>query len=1077
MSSEHGLGLAGSIAKAFIKSKLTPLIIIASIILGAAAIFLLPREEEPQIKVPMIDVFVQMPGGSSKEVEERISKPLEKLLWELPGVEYIYSTSKPGLSMTIVRFYSGWDEEDAIVKLNQKMMANFDIIPPGASLPLVKVRSIDDVPILAFTLWSDTYDHFQLRQIAAQLTDSIKSIPDVSEVNILGGQRRQLKVTVEKAKLSAYGLDLLTLARMLDSSNKQIRSGSFSSSNQEFLVEVGGFLRDADELKKLVIAVKDGKPIYLDKVARVEDGPEEADNYVFFGYGKSAEEAHSLIGGHSEKLQKTGLKPAVTITVAKRKGTNASFLSEKVIKKVKISEGYLVPEGVNINVTRDYGETAKEKSDELIFHLLIAFFSVAVLIWLYLGYREATVVSIAVPVTLALTMLVFYLLGFTLNRVTMFALIFSIGILVDDAIVVVENIARHFHLPENEGKNPIEIALGAVGEVGNPTILATFAVMAAILPMAFVRGLMGAYMLPIPVGASTAMLFSLFVAFIVTPWAAVKFLKTKNQSGDFQKDHESTDRGTDVYKKFITKLVKDSKARNLFFLIEAFLMLLVLLMFPLKLVKVKMLPFDNKSEFQVMIDMPEGTPLEFTSALAFEIGDFVKTVDEVSDYQVYVGSTSPYTFNGLIRHYFLRSAPNEADIRVGLVPKDKRQAQSHSITKRLREPIKAIADKYGAKIKMVEVPPGPPVFQTLVAEIYGPDYKSQIELASQIKNIFEETDGVVDVDWTVEDPQSKYLFKVDKRKALINGISTEDIAKALNLALQGKVMGLLHDEDSQEDVPIFLRLDQIDRSSVDDLSQIKLQNSSGNLVALSELLFIEKVDEDKSIYHKNLMPVVYVTADVAGVEESPVYGILKLNQAIDKLKLPDGSRLRKYVANLPFDNNKVSMKWDGEWHITYEVFRDLGLAFAGVLVLIYILVVAWFRSFISPLVIMSAIPFSLIGIAPAHFAMNAFFTATSMIGFIAGAGIVVRNSIILVDFIEFRLKQGMSLEDAVVDAGVVRFRPMLLTALVVVVGAVVILFDPIFQGLAISLMAGEIASLLLSRTTVPLIYYLINKKK
>lgn len=1074
MPSEYKLGIAGSIAKAFIKSKLTPLIIISSIILGAASIFFLPREEEPQIKVPMIDVFVQMPGGSSKEVEERITKPLEKLLWEVPGVEYIYSTSKPGLSMTIVRFLSGWNEEDAIVKLNQKMMANFDIIPPGASLPLVKVRSIDDVPILALSLWSQKYDHYELRQIAAQIQDSIKSIPDVSEVSIIGGQRRQVKVTVDKSKLAAYGLDLLNLSKMLDSSNKQIRSGSFSSSNEEFIVEVGGFIKDILELKKLVVAVNNGKPVYLDNVASVEDGPEEPLDYVFFGHGMAAKEAHSLIGAHPH-VDAAGLSPAVTITVAKRKGTNATFLSEKIIEKVKTLEGYLIPEEVNLNITRNYGETAKEKSDELILHLLIAFFSVAILIWLYLGFREATVVSIAVPVTLALTMLVFYLLGFTLNRVTMFALIFSIGILVDDAIVVVENIARHFHLPENKGKNPVEIALGAVGEVGNPTILATFAVMAAILPMAFVRGLMGAYMLPIPVGASTAMLFSLFVAFIVTPWASVKFLKPNDKHKEDQ--DEVADKGTDAYKKFISRLVKDSKARNLFFLVEGILLILVIAMFPLKLVKVKMLPFDNKSEFQIVIDMPEGTPLESSSKVAFEIGEFIKEVEEVSDYQIYVGTSSPYTFNGLIRHYFLRSAPHEADIRVGLVHKDKRSEQSHPITKRLREPIKAIGDKYGANIKLVEVPPGPPVFQTLVAEIYGPDYDSQIELASKIKNIFEETNGVVDVDWSLEDPQSKYIFKIDKRKALINGINTEEIAKALNIALEGRITGLLHDENSQEDIPVFLRLDRKERSDIEELSQIRLRNSRGDLISLSELVFIEKATENQSIYHKNLLPVVYVTGDVAGAEESPVYAILKLNKEIDKLKLPDGAQIKKYVANLPFNNNKLSMKWDGEWHITYEVFRDLGLAFAGVLVLIYILVVAWFKSFITPLVIMSAIPFSLVGIAPAHFAMNAFFTATSMIGFIAGAGIVVRNSIILVDFIEFRLKEGMSLEDAVVDAGVVRFRPMLLTALVVVVGAVVILFDPIFQGLAISLMAGEIASLLLSRTTVPLIYYLLNKHK
>jgi len=1060
------LGFAGKFAHAFIDSKLTPLIIAASILLGVGAVLMLPREEEPQIIVPMIDLFVQMPGTSAKEVEERVTRPMEQLLWEIPGVEYIYSTSSPGFSMAIVRFRVGEDEEKSIVKLNQKMFANFDLIPPGASQPLIKPRSIDDVPILALTLSSDRYDHFTLRRIAAQVYDQIKQVVDVSEVKIIGGQRRQVRVILDSGKMAAYHLAPVAVIPILDQQNRQLASGSFSSHNQEFLVDTGGFLRTAEEVGSIVVGAFSQRPVFLRDIAKIADGPEEPADYVLMGQGRAA---YSKNRGN---ISVSSALPAVTLTVAKRKGTNAIQVADGVLKKVNLVKGVMIPNDVTVTVTRNYGETAEEKSNELLFHMLIAIVSVSVLIMVTLGLRESGIVAIAIPVTLALTLALLYLYGYTLNRVTLFALIFSIGILVDDAIVIVENIVRHYRLPENRDRSILEVAAEAVDEVGNPTILATFTVIAAIIPMAFVRGLMGPYMRPIPVGASAAMLFSLIVAFIVTPWASLRLLKKEGKAG-----HGAESWSTRLYRRVMTPLIHSPFWRYGFLVLVVVLLVATLSLFAFKVVRVKMLPFDNKSEFQIIIDMPVGSTLEQTASVTREIGDYIRTVPEVTNYQMYVGTASPYNFNGLVRHYFLRKGPHEADIQVNLLPKGERKAQSHEIAKRVRPGIDEIGAKYKARIKVAEVPPGPPVLQTLVAEVYGPDYNRQIEIAHQIRDIFDKTSGVVDVDWYVEADHPKYRFVLDREKASLNGVTPEQVSNSLRMAVTGMGAGILHQETEKEDVVIYLRLPRDERSSLEDLKQIKVMGQRGNLIPLGELARVEKTIVDKSIYHKNLMPVVYVTGDVAGQEESPLYAILKMNKTLDQLKLPEGYRLERYVSQQPFSALKYAMKWDGEWHISYEVFRDLGLAFAAVLVLIYILVVGWFQSFKTPVTIMAAIPFSLVGILPAHALMGAFFTATSMIGFIAGAGIVVRNSIILVDFIELRLRQGMPLADAVVDAGAVRFRPMMLTAAAVIVGSSVILFDPIFQGLALSLMAGEVASLFLSRMTVPILFYLSERKK
>jgi multidrug efflux pump subunit AcrB len=1061
----HPLGPAGKIARFFIDSKLTPLIIIASILLGLGAIYALPREEEPQIIVPMIDIFVSMPGASAKEVEARVTSPMEKLLWEIPGVEYIYSTSSPGNSLTIVRFYVGEDEEKSIVRLQSKLLANYDIIPPGVSQPLVKPRYIDDVPILSFTFWGENVDHYTLRRVAAEMENRIKAEDNVSATTLIGGYRRQVEVTLDPVRIAGFHMDQGQIANSLRAANQASDTGSFpSASRGQILIHAGSFLRDGEDVGRVVVGSYGDKPVYLRDVALIVDGPREPDQYVFLGTGPSAREKG--IQSSSE-----GVFPAVTLAIAKRKGANAIVVADEILRRVEEYRGVLIPKNIHVTITRNYGETAQEKSNELLLHMFIAIVSVTLLIWITLGRRESGVVALAIPVTLSLTLAVFYFYGYTLNRITLFALIFSIGILVDDAIVVVENVVRHFRLPENRDRPFSEIAVEAVDEVGNPTILATLAVIAAILPMAFVGGLMGPYMRPIPVGASAAMVFSILVAFIVTPWASLRLFKREKAAHDGAHG-EGEDWSVRLYRRIMTPLIEGALWRKIFLVGVVILLFASLSLVLIGWVRVKMLPFDNKSEFQVIINMPDKATLEETAAVASEMGGYLKTVNEVVDYQVYVGTAAPMNFNGLVRHYYLRRGNNVADIQVNLVGKGLRGAQSHDIAKRVRPALKRIADKHGGRVQVVEIPPGPPVLDTLVAEIYGPDYERQRQIAQQVLKIFEETPEVVDADWYMERDQSRMSLVVDKEKAALHGITASQIDQALQLGLKGLSVGLLHQPREREDVDIVLRFPLADRAGIERLETIKVAASDGKLVPLAGLIRAQQTPLDLSIYHKNLMPVVYVIGDVAGAKESPVYAILDMDKRIGALPLPEGYRIRQYTAHIPKSDKRFALKWDGEWHITYEVFRDLGIAFGVVLVLIFILVVGWFQSFSTPLVIMAAIPFSLVGILPGHGILHAFFTATSMIGFIAGAGIVVRNSIILVDFIELRLQQGMPLKEAVVDAGAVRFRPMMLTAAAVVVAASVILFDPIFQGLAISLMAGEVASLLLSRMTVPILYFL-----
>ncbi|MBP2638519.1 MAG: acriflavin resistance protein [Firmicutes bacterium] len=1058
------VGIAGRIAQAFIKSKLTPILVIVSLLLGVGAVIVTPREEEPQIVVPMVDVMVTYPGATAKEVEERVTKPMEKLLWELTGVDYVYSIAKPGSNMTIVRFKVGENAEESLVKLYNKLMSNYDKIPAGVSEPLVKVKSIDDVPVLSLTLWSNNnhYTGYELRRIAAEVSSELKKEENVSEFSIIGGQRRQVGISLDPARLKAYGVSAFQIVNALEKANLALPAGKYPTGNQEYLVKTGGFLTNIGEVESVVVGVYNGKPVYLKDVAELKDGPEEPADYTSIGFGPAA--ALKNIPDSD-----AGERQAVTIAIAKKKGANATYIAEDALKKVEALKGHLIPTDVNVTVTRNYGETAKEKSDELLEHMLIATISVVILIAVALGWREAIVVAVAVPVTLALTLLISYLYGYTLNRVTLFALIFSIGILVDDAIVVVENIHRHFKL----NKVGSLAAVFAVDEVGNPTILATFTVIAALLPMAFVSGLMGPYMRPIPVGASAAMLFSLLVAFIISPWLSLKVLKHVD-IGSGANDESRLKRW---YAKILGPLLDNRGKRRKILGSVAALLLLACLLMPFKAVTVKMLPFDNKSELQVIIDMATGATLEDSAAVTREIGEYLKTVPEVTDYESYVGTSAPYNFNGLVRHYYLRSDHNTADIQVNFASKDDRQAQSHDIAKRIRPDIKKIGDKYGAKIKIAEIPPGPPVLSTLVAEVYGPDPKRQIQIAKEIKNIFQNTDGVVDVDWYVEDDQPKITFGVDKNKAALSGVSTEAIAKTEQIALNGLSAGLVHFDKENEPVEIFLRMPMANRAYDASLQQIGVPSADNRLLSLGEFVKPEYGVEEKTIYHKNLKRVTYVVGDVAGVLESPVYAILNMRNKINGVKLPEGYDLKQYSTTQPWLENKYAMKWDGEWQITYEVFRDMGIAFAAVLILIYILVVAWYRSFITPMVIMAPIPLTLIGILPGHWLFGAFFTATSMIGFIALAGIIVRNSILLVDFIQMEWVRCADLKQALIEAGAVRFRPIVLTAAAVVVGSFVMIFDPIFQGLAIAMMFGAVAATGLTLMVVPLVYYEIFHRR
>ena len=1063
--SRSTLGLSGRVARAFIDNKLTPLFVIAALAIGAFAVMMTPREEEPQIAVPMIDVMVPYPGATAHESEERVAAPLEKLLWEIPGVDYIYTTSGPSYALAIVRFKVGQDAEDSAVKVHTKLMAHPEIIPAGAGPATVSPKGIDDVPIVALTVWSENHDSAALRKVGEEMALEIRKIPDISEVTIIGGERRELTVRLDAGRLQASGLSALQVSQALQQANWSLPAGSLTANNQEVLMSAEGALRAAADVRKVVVGVRGGRTVLLGDVADVTDGAAERQTYVLFGAGPEGALKH--IDGKPVDA------PAITLAIAKKPGSNAVVLAKSIEHRLEAMEKTLLPSDVHVTFTRNYGETAQEKSNELIFHVLVATFAVVLLMLFALGKKEALVVAVAVPVTLALTLAASSAMGYTLNRVTLFALVFAIGILVDDAIVVVENIHRHFKMGHADRKLA---AVFATDEVGNPTILATFTVIASLLPLAFVGGLMGPYMRPIPVNASWAMLFSLVVAFVVTPWVTLRVMGKKAISGH-DGPSAADQRIEKLYTSIMKPLIGNSAKRNGALLVVVLLLgASVSLMF-VRAVRVKMLPYDNKSEFQVIVDMPEGTTLENTAAAAKALAAAVRTLPEVTDTQVYVGTSGPINFNGLVRHYFMRQGANVADIQVNLVGKHDRKKQSHALSKEVRELLLPVAKTHGANIKVAEVPPGPPVLSTMVAEIYGPDPARQVEVAKQVREVFESTPGIVDVDWMIEDPQPKLEFLVDREKAALAGISPDMIAYELRMAGAGAQAGLLRTADGRTPVPIMLRTERAGRAGLAGLEGVSLPSPTGQMVPLASLVSIRETVETANIYHKNLRRVTYVTAEVAGATESPIYGILDMKERIAALPLPEGYKIEELYSAGPTSEDRLRMKWDGEWQITYEVFRDMGIAFGVVMLLVYVLVVAWFKSFLTPLVIMAPIPLTLIGILPGHWLTGMFFTATSMIGFIALSGIIVRNSILLVDFIDLELAGGAALEDAVLRAGAVRFRPIVLTAAALVVGGLVIVLDPIFQGLAVSLIFGVIVSTMLTLVVIPLLYYLLMRRR
>ncbi|MDZ4845672.1 MAG: efflux RND transporter permease subunit [Chitinophagales bacterium] len=1052
-------GLSGNIAKAFIQSKLTILLMIAFLMVGGYSTLLIPREEEPQIDVPMADIFLRYPGASPKEVEARVSQPLEKIISNVKGVEYVYSTSMQGQAMLIVQFYVGEDIERSLVKLYNELMKNMDRMPPGVSMPLVKTRAIDDVPVLGLTLWSEHYSDYELKQLGQALTNEIKKIPDVASVNILGGRSRQVSVTLDKDKMAESRVDFLSISKQIQGSNAQQFAGNIFNQDTVFSVDAGSFLSNADEVRNLVIGSNNGQPVYLKQVAAIEEGAEKPSQYVFFGFGQ-----HDTVQAKNYRSD----YPAVTLSISKKKGADAMYLSERIVTKVEHLKKELIPSDVQVTETRNYGETASEKVSELLLHLFIAIIAVTLFVMLAMGWRGGLVVFLSVPITFALTLFSYYFLDYTLNRITLFALVFITGIVVDDSIIIAENMHRHFKMKRLP---PLQAAIFAINEVGNPTILATFTVIAAVLPMAFVSGMMGPYMSPMPIGASIAMMLSLVVALTLTPYLGYLFLREKEGHKEKAPVVLEESKIYKLYKAFINPLLESRWKRWAFIVGTVVILLGSVSFFYTKWVAVKMLPFDNKNEFQVLIDMPEGTTLERTAGVAQEISQYLSQQKIVRNYQGYVGTAGPISFNGLVRHYDLRSGDNVADVQVNLVDKKDRSIQSHEIVKQMRPAIQEIAKKFNANVKMVEVPPGPPVLSTIVAEIYGPDYDEQIRIAEQVKGLIENTEGVVDVDWMTEANQPEYHFEVDKEKAMRNGVAPVQVVATINAALSSMPAGVLHNPVSFDPVNIVLQLSDGDKSSINDIRNLKVINQMGNAIPVGDLVQIKKEIKEKSIFRKNQKRVVYVLADMAGELESPAYAIMDISDRLKNINMKKGYALEESYNQQPEFEDNYTLKWDGEWQITYEVFRDLGIAFLVVIIFIYILIVGWFQNFKVPIVMLAAIPLSLIGIVLGHWMLGAYFTATSMIGFIALAGVMVRNSVLLIDFINIRLDEGIPLKQAIIEAGAVRTTPILLTAGAVVLGAVIILFDPIFQGLAISLMGGTITSTFLTLLVVPLLYY------
>ena len=1072
------LGFAGRIARSFLTSPLTPILAIAALLLGLAAMLITPREEEPQIDVTMANVMLPFPGADVRDVENLVAFPLEQKLAEIDGIKHVYSVSRPGLAIITVEFQVGVPRQTAIVRLYNQVFQHQDFVPHalGVGQPLIRPMGIDDVPVMALTLWSDrpATTPTQLGEVAHTLETELKRVPGTRDVYTIGAPERAVVVELDAAKLASYGLAISDLSAALGAANVVTQAGDRIVDNRSIPVTAGSFIANADDVAHLVIGLKQGQPVWLSDVARIHQGADLPDHYASFGTPAGK-------GGPA-----SGAAPAVTLAIAKKPGTNAADVANAVASQLKVLQGIVLPAGIHVEITRNYGQTATDKATRLIHKLIFATGSVVLLVWLALGWREAIVVGSAVIVTLMLTLFASWMMGFTINRVSLFALIFSIGILVDDAIVVVENIHRHMA----SGGSLQEAIPAAVSEVGGPTILATFTVIAALLPMAFVSGLMGPYMRPIPINASAGMLLSLAVALTVTPWLAFRLLRHVPHPA-----HASG--GSRLHRLFhavMAPFVHGERAprrRRLLFACVGVLVLAAAGLVLVQAVVLKMLPFDNKSEFQVVVDMPAGSTLERTNQVLGELAQAVSALPEVKNWQAYAGTAAPITFNGLVRQYYLRSGPMVGDLQVNLVDKEDRSRQSHAIALAVRPTLARIGARYGAAVKVVEVPPGPPVLAPIVAEVYGPDYDSIRKAAWRLRNMFGATPDIVDVDTSVEADAPRNVVVVDRERAAKLGLSQADVAQALRAALAGEDATYLMDGHAKYAVPVRLRLPAGDQASLAPLLALRVRAHGiapppvtsfaqlfapgaharyGALVPLSEVVSVHTDDWEKAIYHKDLLPYAYVVGDDAGATDSPLYGMFKLVDRLRREKLQDQIVGQHFIAQ-PADTGGLAIKWDGEWQITYETFRDMGLAYSVGLVLIYLLVVGQFKNYMVPLIIMAPIPLTVIGVMPGHALLGAQYTATSMIGMIALAGIIVRNSILLIDFVNHALAAGRPLAEAVVEAAAVRAKPIVLTGVAAMAGGFFILDDPIFQGLAVSLIFGILVSTILTLLVIPLLYY------
>jgi multidrug efflux pump subunit AcrB len=1062
------MGLSGRVARFFLTSQLTPLIALIAALLGLFAILVTPREEEPQINVTMANVFIPFPGASAKDVEALVATPAEQVLSQIAGIEHIYSVSKPGMAVLTVQYLVGQDRTQALVRLYDTIQANRDWVSPelGVGEPIIKPLGIDDVPIVTVTLWTrdETRGAYELEQVAHAAEVELKRIAGTREVTTVGGPGRAVRVLMDPDRMAAFGVSAKDIRDALQVSNAAQPSGTLVSDNQEILVQTGTFLTGVDDVKQLVVGVAQGRPVYMSDIASVIGGPDQPPRYVWHGPGAGG--PHAADAGQSF--------PAVTLAVSKKPGENAVDVAEKVIARVASLQNTVIPEGIEVSVTRDYGATADDKAKKLIQKLIFATASVVLLVLFALGKREALIVGAAVLLTLAATLFASWAWGFTLNRVSLFALIFSIGILVDDAIVVVENIHRRMGL-DHDGMEAI--IPRAVDEVGGPTILATFTVIAALLPMAFVTGLMGPYMSPIPINASIGMLISLAIAFIVTPWLALKLIRQSAHGAH----HAGGDKLTALFRTRMTPFLRGADgrgARNKLWLGIGVAILVSVALPAVQLVILKMLPFDNKSEFQVVVDMPVGTPLEKTAQVLAEMGEALAGVPEITDYQAYAGTASPINFNGLVRQYYLRAGPEVGDLQVNLVDKHDRKRKSHDIAQEVRPLVEAVARKHGADVKVVEVPPGPPVMSPIVAEIYGPDYEAQMAVAKQVRGVFQKTEGIVAIDDTVEDDAQRFVLRVLQNKAAMAGVAQKDIVEAMKMGLAGENVTPIHGSGAKYEIPVRVALPPERQNRMDELLKLPVRGAQGKLVPLSELVEVVPSAREKTIYHKNLLPVVFVVGDTGGTLDSPLYGLFAMRGELKDRPLDQGGTLTEYFIRQPADPYAgFALKWDGEWQVTYETFRDMGIAYAVGLMLIYILVVAQFRSYLTPLIIMAPIPLTIIGVMPGHALLGAQFTATSMIGMIALAGIIVRNSILLVDFVNEQTAAGMDFQEAVIQAGATRAKPIVLTGLAAMLGAFFILDDPIFSGLAVSLIFGILVSTLLTLGVIPVLYYAANYRK